>query len=888
VTEQLARLQDALSDRYRLERELGAGGMATVYLAHDLKHDRDVALKVLRPELGAVLGAERFLREIRLTARLQHLHILPLLDSGEAAGLFFYVMPYVEGESLRGKLSREKQLSLEEALRLTTEVAEALEYAHQQKIIHRDIKPENILLSRGHALVADFGIALAVSQAGGGRLTETGLSLGTPAYMSPEQAMAESDLDGRSDQYSLACVLYEMLAGEPPYTGTTAQVIIAKRLREPVPHLGTIRQVPPAVEEAVSRALAKAKADRFGSTAEFAAALAGADARAHRGMGARRGPPTRIGWRVAAALLAVAVVGFGAWLVMRGRGNHPAAFVPDLVQLTTDGNARTPSLSPDGRWLAYVARDCDEQERCVARLTVQDTGRAGVSTLLRSPSIEGVAWASAGRFLVVSLRDPPGIYAVPALGGAPRLLASAGGLTWATVVGTSDTVMVSPVFGAPGDSAVWLRFVTVSDGVVRDSLAVPLARDEVMFAYPAPRGGRVAILSGGAYGDTSIVRVLDRTGRVLGSTVRRGEITYHTFWAPQADALIWQEDQGNDQRVILRRRVAAGGGLTGPTDTLMRMAKGSDFAGFTADGAALLQQGPVEQVVYALERSAPGRLDFRVRRLISSTTPLAASLSSDGARVWLRRGARLIPGATPRYSIVPFEGGEERPFNLPPGELVSHNMTRPVSASLLALMRDSSRHLRAYQVTLATGQTRDLGPVADSTDDILAIPGGGWLEVRHATGTVQVRARPGRADTTWVFPPEPDRTVLWLLGVSSDAREFRTASWSSRYDTAWVRLVPLDGRPARPPVHVPTPGGMMWRWGFFDDGSVEYLLQEKGTTTGWYRVPPGGTRAVRLGEAPLQGDVAWRFSLNINRFAAVKSVDKPDVYLIRNFAQLLR
>ena len=214
-----AAFADALGDRYVGERELGRGGMATVWLARDLKHGRLVALKVLRPEVGAILGGDRFLREIQLTAGLQHPHILPLLDSGEAGGFLYYVMPYVEGESLRQRLSREGQLPLDEALRFTREVAEALDYARDQGIIHRDIKPENILLSRGHALVADFGIALAVSSAGRERLTETGLSLGTPAYMSPEQATADPKLDGRSDQYSLACVVYEMLAGEPPYTG---------------------------------------------------------------------------------------------------------------------------------------------------------------------------------------------------------------------------------------------------------------------------------------------------------------------------------------------------------------------------------------------------------------------------------------------------------------------------------------------------------------------------------------------------------------------------------------------------------------------------------------------------------------------------------------------
>lgn len=258
-----------------LERELGRGGMATVYLARDLKHERPVALKLLRSELGAILGADRFLREIRLTANLQHPHILPLLDSGEAAGQLFYVMPYVEGDSLRQRLTRDGQLPVAEALRLTGEVAEALDYAHQSGIIHRDIKPENVLLSRGHALVTDFGIALAVSQAEAGRLTETGLSLGTPAYMSPEQAMADPRLDGRSDQYSLACVLYEMLAGEPPFRGTTAHAIRARHSLDAVPSMRTVRSsVPEPVEQVVLRALGKVPADRYGTTREFADSLA--------------------------------------------------------------------------------------------------------------------------------------------------------------------------------------------------------------------------------------------------------------------------------------------------------------------------------------------------------------------------------------------------------------------------------------------------------------------------------------------------------------------------------------------------------------------------------------------------------------------------------------
>src|SRR5881409_1606008 len=274
MTDVLARLSSALTTRYTIERELGAGGMATVYLAQDQRHDRHVALKVLRPELAAVIGADRFLKEIKVTANLQHPHILGLIDSGEVDGLLYYVMPFVEGESLRDRLTRETQLPVDDAVRITREVASALDYAHRHHVIHRDIKPENILLHEGQALVADFGIALAVSAAGATRMTESGMSLGTPHYMSPEQAMGEREITARSDVYALGAVLYEMLVGEPPFTGPTAQAIVAKVVTEtPRPLIAQRHTVPPHIEAAVLMALEKLPADRFASTAAFADAL---------------------------------------------------------------------------------------------------------------------------------------------------------------------------------------------------------------------------------------------------------------------------------------------------------------------------------------------------------------------------------------------------------------------------------------------------------------------------------------------------------------------------------------------------------------------------------------------------------------------------------------
>ncbi len=358
------RLSHALADRYRIERELGAGGMATVYLAQDLKHDRKVAVKVLRPELAAVIGAERFLSEIKTTANLQHPHILPLFDSGAADSFLFYVMPFVEGESLRDRLTREKQLPIPDGVRIATEVAGALDYAHRHGVIHRDIKPENILLHDGRALVADFGIALAASKAGGTRMTETGMSLGTPTYMSPEQAMGEREITARSDVYALGAMTYEMLVGEPPFTGPTAQSIVAKVLtEEPRPMLPKRHTIPPHVEAAVLAALEKLPADRFATAHEFAEALVNASVMprtagiaAGRATG-RRGTGRRTILLVLGGLLLAAAGLVAGRRLNPGREETLAAQIlpgPDH-RLSMPGAANV-AVSPDGRTIAYVGQ----------------------------------------------------------------------------------------------------------------------------------------------------------------------------------------------------------------------------------------------------------------------------------------------------------------------------------------------------------------------------------------------------------------------------------------------------------------------------------------------------------------------------------------------------
>ena len=411
-----ARLASALSDRYRIERELGQGGMATVYLAFDIKHDRKVALKVLKPELAAVLGAERFVVEIKTTASLSHPHILPLFDSGTADGFLFYVMPFVEGETLRTKLDRETQLGIDEAIRIATEVADALHYAHQHGVIHRDIKPENILIQNGRPMVADFGIALAVSAAAGGRMTETGLSLGTPHYMSPEQATAEKEITGRSDIYSLASVVYEMLTGEPPHMGNSAQQIIMKIIADtPRPVTELRKSVPAHVAAAVAQALEKLPADRFATAAEFSAAIDGRLAtRATPATVAASGATRR--WRTLALGFCVTTVALAillAWSLTSDNtagASGPVEFTFSMGR-SIDDRALL-AISRDGRKIVQAVADSDG----VAYLAIRDLGSTvvtpipgtgGATDAEFSPNGQWIAFQSAGKLRKVPATGGP-------------------------------------------------------------------------------------------------------------------------------------------------------------------------------------------------------------------------------------------------------------------------------------------------------------------------------------------------------------------------------------------------------------------------------------------------------------------------------------------------
>jgi len=511
VTDTLAA---ALGLGYRVERELGQGGMATVYLAQDLKHDRKVAVKVLRPELAAVIGAARFLREIRTIATLQHPHILGLIDSGEVGGTAWYVMPFVEGESLRDRLQREKQLPIADAVRIATEVAGALDYAHRHGVIHRDIKPENILLHDGAALVADFGIALAASKGGGTRMTETGMSLGTPHYMSPEQAMGERDITARSDVYALGAMTYEMLVGDPPFTGSTAQAIVAKVMTERPRAIHSQRDtVPPAVEQAVLTALEKLPADRFATAAQFAEALqAPSDTgrtRISTGSRALRG---RGGWAdrvrdpvvLGLAALAAASALLAAWAWRRAPATGDGAEVVRFV-IPAPPSGSTNALgynimavSPEGRTLVYVGQGEDRRQRLMIRalddvLARPLQGTEDAAFPIFSPDGRWVAFIRGNQ-----------IYKIAVDGNAPQNLGMApgtfNGASWSTtgviVVSGNTGLYLIPESGGParelGDRG------TIPGELYRDAPLVVDAEGSVIYASwssSSLTGARIAIAS---------------------------------------------------------------------------------------------------------------------------------------------------------------------------------------------------------------------------------------------------------------------------------------------------------------------------------------------------------------------------------------------------------
>jgi hypothetical protein len=765
----------ALDDRYVIERQLGAGGMAVVYLARDRKLDREVALKVLRPELGAVLGAERFLTEIKISARLDHPHILTLIDSGEANGLLYYVLPFVRGESLRDKLDREHQLSIDEALTITKQVASALDYAHRQGLVHRDIKPENILLQEGEAMLADFGSALAVKEAGGNRLTQTGLSLGTPQYMSPEQATGDRGIDARSDVYSLAAVLYEMLAGEPPVTGASAQSMIAKLMTETPTHLRVLRStVPPEIDAAVSRALSKTPADRFTSAGDFARALAAKPAAEEPAAAAptrRSRRPMLIG---AAAVVLVGVAAVSAY-EMKGRTPGPAS-LGTKTQLTSTGAVYYPAISPDGKQLAFLTRHCTGPD-CTYSAVVQDVGGTTTRTILEgATAADGVEWSPDRRNLVFAgtIRGRSGSFLLSALGGEPRFLTAG----VATFYAGGDSLLLGPTFRP--DSVYYVR-VAALDGVARDSIRIAGPGRRLVALSVVP--GTNWILSLVIQPPRGLWQIVDRSGKVADKVVNActcgGIAATDAVWLARAG-------EGFDEAVVRIAIDRATGRFAARQDTMTH----GTFSSFslTSDGASfVMDEGTFDHGVWAAPLADISKETLPDdRRIAHASTPVTAALSPDGATLLMRR---ITPSATgrreTRYSLVPYDGGAETPL---PGAGVVQRAGWS-DAQHVAVKMASGAGSRLAEVDVRTGAQRNVLEIPDSlTADFAALPNG-WAWIPIARDRVIVSENGRRREfkpSTWfgnVFQVVADRERHRVMYVGTG----RTAS-----DSGAVVMISLD------------------------------------------------------------------------------------------------
>jgi hypothetical protein len=850
----------ALDDRYVIEREIGSGGMAVVYLARDRKLDREVALKVLRPELGAVLGAERFLTEIRISARLDHPHILTLLDSGEANGLLYCVLPYVRGESLRHKLDREHRLGIDEALKITRQIASALDYAHRQHLVHRDIKPENILLQEGEAMLADFGIALAVKEAGGNRLTQTGLSLGTPQYMSPEQATGDRTIDARSDVYSLAAVLYEMLAGEPPVTGASVQSIIAKLMTETPTRLRVLRDsVTPELDAAVAKALSKTPADRFATAGEFVRALEG---------GGSAGVTARLGrhWRRRVALAALGAGGLAliAMLGLRARdvprADRPAA-LGAKTQLTSTGGVLYPAISPDGKQLAYVTRQC-RASGCSLAILVQDVGGATTRTILENAGdVYGLEWSPDRRNLIFTGTIGPrtGAYLVSALGAEPRFLTGSVATFWAG----GDSVLLGPAFHP--DSVFWIG-VAGLDGVAHDSIKV---------VGPGQNLGAISVVPGTQWIVTLVVRrpmglwqVMDRGGRVADRVLNGcscgGIATGDAVW------LTRQEDSP-EQAVVRIALDRATGKLAARQDT---MAQGLFTAvSLTSDGGTMvIDQGSYDHGVYALsfDSAMSGRFP-ETRRIARASNLLTGAISPDGARVLVRRN---VPGpggqSQLRLGLVPFEGGEEATLTFPRTPF----RAQWADAGHVALAsRITGGDLQLSELDVRTSTERNRAVLPDSAVRDYSSLGTGWAWIPASSDRIVLM----EGDRPRSFDKAP-----WFAGIAHlvadpvHRRVFYTGWGGPGADSVGLGVLSLDdGTHARWTTQLGSAGRVV-----LTDAHDAVLLVEEGRDTWGVFTVDGPDRVVRLGAIPR---ALWSFtaSSDLSRAVANARDYRADAWMSR-------
>jgi hypothetical protein len=853
------KLRAALSARYSIAREIGAGGMATVYLARDLKHDREVALKVLRADLSAVLGTERFLAEVRIAARLDHPHILTLIDSGEADGILFYVLPYVRGESLRAKLDRERQLSIGEAVSITSQVASALDYAHGQGVVHRDIKPENILLHEGEAVLADFGIALAVKEASGNRMTETGLSLGTPQYMSPEQATGDRNIDRRTDIYSLGAVFYEMIAGEPPVTGVSAQAMIAKLMTEKPVRLRVLRDsVTAEVDTAAARALAKVPADRFATAGEFARALSlsprvDSDA-------------TGIPKRTIAIAAGVGAVLLGALVIFLGKGKastaQPIAVLRDRTQVTSTGKVTAPTITADGKTIAYVVTTCGANG-CRYGVEMQDIGGASSRRVFDGATAIYAVEISGDRrnlMLAGTIGGRYGSFLVPTLGGNPRYLGAGAAALWAG----GDSLVLGPP--EPKAARKFWIYISALDGVVRDSIPVDAAGTRVatVLSVPGSQWFIVDVVTGLAVRTLSV----DRHGRIGGEIPSR---KYSSSFGASADA-VWAQtgSPGSQGTSIVRFPFdARSGAIAAKGDTVFTgLLAGMDV---TDDGTALVTaEGSSEYTLWAVPFADALKGNFSdSARVFRTTAGVALGIARDGSYLVLSKTAPGS-GSEREWAIVPF--GEKTEIPLPGRHLL---VTMIDSLTLEVADRVPSGTMYS-RVERRTGKRSWMLTLPDSDAlPVASLPDEGWAWVERDSKTVDVKAR---------GQPQPRKytadswfSSLFQISASKDGKWIAFTGWSApSEDSVGFAIMSLpDGKITRIAAFSGEGGSALW----LDDGSLLLALRDTPESASFYLMKAGAA-VKRIGAIP-RTQTSLSVSRDLKRAVLITRDYKGDAWVSR-------
>ncbi|HEX6644257.1 MAG TPA: serine/threonine-protein kinase [Gemmatimonadales bacterium] len=881
-----ARLVDALADRYAFERELGQGGMATVYLADDLRHQRKVAIKVLRPDLAATIGSDRFFREIRIAAQLQHPHILPLLESGEAAGYLFYVMPYVEGQSLRDRLAKSGELPVHEAVRLLVEIVDALSYAHARGVVHRDVKPDNVMLSGRHALVMDFGVAKAVSEASGrNQLTTAGVALGTPAYMAPEQAAADPNLDHRVDIYAVGAMGYELITGRPPFVGGTPQQVLAAHVTQPPEPVSRYRPgVSPALEAVIMRCLAKRPADRFQTADELHAQLeplvtpsGGMTPTSTRPVEGwkpeRRG---RGAWIAAAVVLAaIAVAG---WALGSKRGSR-AAVQPDRAQLTFTGNAAAASLSPDGRRLAYARRECDSAGYCTQSLVVEDVGGAGSATIASGAlAIWNTRWSADARHLVVGAYFPEGWgnYSIPTLGGGRTRLRPGN----ARLVGNGDTTLV--LWKLPTDTVAWVWRIGTASGIVYDSVALASPLGEFP-QLDVTDGGQWLIVY--AEPDARIAQrgtltIADRSGRVRDSLVFPHDRVTGVVAVPGTNALVAaSRREGTTGWDAIVYRYDRSGRLRERADTVLRDVDAGN-ADVGPNGELVLLAGTREYSIWSFRWDDHDRVDLALRRLASSTNlQVTGSVSPDGERIFLARRLIRDGRVVTQPSVIPADSGPERLLGAPRlledwdwsqrEIVVAERQGDSLVVGTLDPDNGRFRRLRAFD--------------PDSLSTLEALPGSGIVYFSIIHDRIYRALAPGRPDTSFALPE--GMSFVNALEPSPDGREVAVAGFGDlESDSLIVSIVSLDDGSTRRVAgivgdHLDNP-----RW--LPDGTLIVPVFETEWTLALYRAPAGGGPLVRLGPVP-RFPGSYRFSADGRRGIIRATDETSDVHVLRNFRDIV-